>query len=91
MAVPGLAVATGIEEAVPVGVQFVSARFHEDIRFDAGAVIKAASPSFDSPLTCKGWVRERPARGLKCGANVQSHRFVMRARHDLQACGQSLR
>ncbi|MFK7943857.1 MAG: amidase family protein [Paracoccaceae bacterium] len=45
--VPGLAVATGFEGTTPVGVQLVSARFREDILFEAGAVIEAASPSIE--------------------------------------------
>ncbi|MFK7945583.1 MAG: amidase family protein [Paracoccaceae bacterium] len=45
--VPGLAVATGFEGETPIGVQLVSARFREDILFEAGAVIEAASPSIE--------------------------------------------
>jgi amidase len=44
MGMPSLAVATGLAGAAPMGVQLVCARFREDILFDAGAMIEAASP-----------------------------------------------
>lgn len=45
--IPALAVATGYTGANPIGVQLVSARFREDILFDAGAIIEAASPQVE--------------------------------------------
>lgn len=39
--VPGLSVATGIEDGVPVGVQVVAGRFREDLCLDAAADIEA--------------------------------------------------
>ena len=47
MGMPGLAVATGYEGKSPIGVQLVSGRFREDILFDAGTIIEAASPKVE--------------------------------------------
>ncbi len=47
MGMPGLAVATGYEGKAPIGVQLVSGRFREDILFDAGTIIEAASPKVE--------------------------------------------
>ncbi len=44
MGMPALALATGIAEGRPVGVQLVSGKFREDILLCAGAVIEAANP-----------------------------------------------
>ncbi len=44
MGMPALAVATGIHDTQPLGVQLVSARFREDILLEAGRVIEDASP-----------------------------------------------
>jgi amidase len=39
--VPGVSVATGVEDGVPVGVQVVAGRFREDLCLDAAADIEA--------------------------------------------------
>ncbi len=47
MGMPALAVATGHTGGPLIGVQLVSARFREDILFDAGTIIEAASPKVE--------------------------------------------
>ena len=37
---PGLSLATGIENSMPLGIQLISNRFREDIIFKAGAAIE---------------------------------------------------
>ena len=39
---PGLALATGISDMIPCGVQLISHRFREDIILEAGEVIEKA-------------------------------------------------
>ncbi|MBO1074024.1 amidase family protein [Roseomonas marmotae] len=41
MGLPGLTVATGAVDGVPVGVQLIGGRYREDVLLDAGAVIEA--------------------------------------------------
>ena len=41
LGLPGLAVATGLEGAVPVGVQLVAGRYREDLLLAAGEAIEA--------------------------------------------------
>lgn len=43
LGLPGLVVPTGIVEDVPVGIQLVAARFHEELCFEAGEVIELNS------------------------------------------------
>jgi amidase len=47
MGLPGLSVATGQVNGVPVGVQLIGGRYREDILLDAGAVIEAGGPPVD--------------------------------------------
>ena len=42
LGLPGLAVATGVEDGAPMGVQLVAGRFREDLLLAAGGVIEAA-------------------------------------------------
>ncbi|MCG7360659.1 amidase family protein [Roseomonas sp. ACRSG] len=44
MGLPGLTVATGAVDGVPVGVQLIGGRYREDVLLDAGAVIEAGGP-----------------------------------------------
>jgi len=41
LGLPGLAVATGVADGIPVGVQVVAPRFREDLCFAAGEAIEA--------------------------------------------------
>jgi len=41
LGLPGLAVATGVSDGIPVGVTVVAPRFREDLCFAAGEAIEA--------------------------------------------------
>jgi amidase len=47
MGLPGLTVATGAVDGVPVGVQLIGGRYREDVLLDAGAVIEAGGPMIE--------------------------------------------
>lgn len=47
MGLPGLTVATGAVDGVPVGVQLIGGRYREDVLLDAGAIIEAGGPAIE--------------------------------------------
>ncbi|MFC7551460.1 amidase family protein [Pseudoroseomonas wenyumeiae] len=47
MGLPGLTVATGAVDGVPVGVQLIGGRYREDVLLDAGAIIEAGGPMIE--------------------------------------------
>ena len=60
---PAAAVATGLVEGVPVGVQVIAARFREDLCLDAAEVIERGA----GRLSARLWARESLAGSLNYG------------------------